>query len=141
MLVGEGGWRLRPHEAQMIDATVAILDEAAANTVRAQLAQDHFIERTDPRINVLPFYDLRSVPALPGPAFGDALYKVRMSVGGKTETGRVTFYEGRIRSVETRQPGKAYLGAQVSVISVVPGKPSETLTRSIDRSEHGRAPD
>ena len=138
LVTGEGGWRLRPHERAMIEAVAAHLGGAADIAIRAQLAEDVFVERTNPRVNVLRFYALPEALRLDGEAFEDALFKVRIEADGTVETGRVTVYQGRVFSVETRRPGKAFRGAGAKVLSVTHGRPSDTLTGALDRLEHGR---
>ncbi|MGR3503201.1 hypothetical protein [Pseudaestuariivita sp.] len=134
---GAGSWSLRPHEEAFIEAVLQELSEDVANVVRRQLARKDFVERSNPRINVLSPFDLNDVEKIDSSEFDDALYNVRFRMDGKRQTAHVTFYERRLFSVETKLPGKSYIGKTISVEKVERGMARDTMTKEIDRSEHG----
>lgn len=136
-IFGTGSWSLRPHEKIVVSAVTGTLPEQVRQKCEAQLNARHFVERSNARINVIRLGAPDEGLKIPDPEFEDALFKVRAKVGTKTETMNVTFYEGFLFSVETRRPGKSYVNQSISVLDVQKGKPKETLTRPIDRAEHG----
>jgi hypothetical protein len=141
-LGGEGGWSLRPHERQLIFAVIEHLDPIARERSFAQLNREIFVERSNQRISVIrPANGNRSrdqTLRLEQAEFQDSLFKVRILVDGKKETANVTFYDGFIFSIETRQPGKSYRSKTIVVEDVEKGRTGESLARIIDRAEHCR---
>lgn len=137
LVSGTGSWSLRPHEKIVVSAVIGTLPEHVRQKCEAQLNARHFVERSNARINVMRLSTPDEGLKISDPEFEDALFKVRAKVETKTETMNVTFYEGFLFSVETRRAGKSYLNQSISVLDVQKGKPKKTLTRAIDRAEHG----
>lgn len=137
-LWGDGSWRLTALEQQIIDAVVEILPGSIAEVARRQLEQDFFVERIPAgRINVIRYYDFNDDSRISEPDYADKLFKVRISVDGKAQTAHVTFYKGRIFSVEFPKPRRSYTAKKVVIRDVVEGSPKESYTHVIDRAEHG----
>ncbi len=137
-LSGDGSWRLRPLEEDVIEAVINELSPSIATLVRRQLEQAFFIERIPAgRINVLRFYRVDDSVRIRETDFSDKLFKVRLIVEGHSETAHVTFYEGHIFSIEFKNPSRFYVGKKVEIRSVAGGAPENSYTREIDEAEHG----
>jgi hypothetical protein len=75
---------------------------------------------------------------LEGEEYRDSLFQVEMQVDGKKQRSHVTFFQGRLFSVELPKPLKFYKDKSIVFCDVKPGKTSQSITRAIDRLEHGR---
>jgi len=136
-LSGEGSWKLRSYEEKVLTAVFGSLDLGTQILVKSQLMQKYFVERIPTgKINVLRFYDLKEEYLIHDQRFCDLLYKVSIKVDGKKQIANVTFYKGRIFSIEFKNPGKYYLGKTIEVGEVKLGNTENSYTRNIDRSEH-----
>lgn len=106
--------------------------------VQRQLAQSFFVERmSQGRINVLRYYEGDSNLAISDADFADCLFKVRLELDGAGQTAHVTFCKGWLFSVEFKKPGRFFAREQISIREVARGRPRDSYTRVIDRSEHG----
>jgi hypothetical protein len=56
------------------------------------------------RIDILRFYRVDESLKIREEDFSDKLFKVRMTVDGRSQTAHVTFYKGHIFSVEFKNP-------------------------------------
>lgn len=135
-LWGTGSWSLRPHEELLVTSAINHLDEKSASLCRAQLDKKFFIERSNPRINVIHHQVKRDDLRLDIARFGDSLFRVRFRIGQTTETANVTFYRGFLFSIETKRPGASYRDQNMEVLGVKTGMAHETMTTDIDGSEH-----
>ncbi|MEM9631811.1 MAG: hypothetical protein AAGA50_10830 [Pseudomonadota bacterium] len=136
-LSGEGSWSLRPVEAQLIKAALDHIDEADGKLLASQLSESFFVERINPRIVVLRFYKIGSDQVVCSPDFEDKLIRVHFVADGKRQVSNVCVFEGVIFSVEMKDPRLLRKAKQLTVEKVVAGTPKQSLTRVIDRSEHG----
>ncbi len=135
---GDGTWRLRPHERQVIASVIDSLPVDKRAMVQRQLAQSFFVERmSQGRINVLRYYENDPSLAIGDPQFADCLFKVRLELDGAGQTAHVTFYKGWLFSVEFKKPGRFFARKQMSIREVARGRPRDSYTRVIDRSAHG----
>lgn len=135
---GTGSWSLLHHEQAILDACLAALPEENQAQARHQLARPFFLERmTGGRVNVIRPYEERQSERIEGSEFDDRLFKVKVDVGGERLTAHVTFLNGRVFSIETKKPTKFFKGKIVNTFEVSEGRPQDTYTRVIDRSEHG----
>lgn len=91
------------------------------------------------RINA--FYFREKVPLIDDPGYSDKLFKVELFIEGKKHTAHVTFYKGRIFSVELKIPRKLYKDKEYRVGAVTEGRPKDTFTAVIDRAAHGMETD
>ena len=64
-------------------------------------------------------------------------FRVALLVNGKREISNVNIYRGLIFSFETRSPKKVYRRADLKVLSVKIDDGAKSLTKAIDRAEHG----
>lgn len=135
---GEGTWRLRPHESQVIAAVIDSLPVDKREMVQRQLAESFFVERMPQgRINVLRHYEGDSDLAISDVDFADCLFNVRLELDGAGQTAHVTFYKGWLFSVEFKKPGRFFARKHISIRDVARGRPRDSYTRVIDRSAHG----
>jgi hypothetical protein len=139
LISGSGSWRLRPHEQLVVDAAIEDLPADIRKTVRAQLEQAFFVERTSDRIYVLRFYETRDELRIADPAFERRLVKIQLEFDGRTQNAHVTFHRGYLFSIEFEKPAKFYRRKKITVCGVRPGEPGESYTKAIDRLEHGRS--
>lgn len=139
-LFREGGRSLISIEKSVILSAAEWLGPKVLEKVKQQLEEKFFIERTNNRVSVFRFVNRHERCALELPDFADRLVKVRLDVDGKPEVAQVTFYKGFIFSVEFKGPHKQYGKRDVRVIEVFEGKPSDSYTIEIDRSEHDSDP-
>lgn len=136
ILEGAGSSAVTPLESDLIDEVAGRLSQDTRGLFKSQLNEDYLVDRTNDRISSIHFYRLPDELLIPDPDFQDLLFKVRMKVDGRTQTNHVTFYKGRIFSVELRKPRKTYKNAKLEFLEVVKGVPKNTFTRKIDREEH-----
>jgi hypothetical protein len=118
-------------------AAIDFLPNEVASFCRNQIDSRFRIDRSNPRMNVIAVGQFPSALKIPLPSFEDALFRVRLTVNGRRETANVTFYKGFVFSVETKQYRKFYKDKEVEVTDVAEGKPKQSITRAIDRREHG----
>lgn len=138
-ITGEGSWNLLKHESEVIKG-VRIFDETVNEKIKKQLNQDYFVERSsEGRINIFRFYDFDDALLIKGEKFQDFLLKVCITVNGKRNIGHLTFYKGRIFSVEFKKSKAYFNGKNLEFVNAEIGKTQDAYTRVIDRSEHGRA--
>jgi hypothetical protein len=136
-LFGEGSWKLSRHEEFILNAAINSCDPEAKSVLQQQLLRDFFVEKTNKRINVFRFHYARDEMRLSRPEFQDMWLRVNLLVNGKKEVSNVNIYCGLIFSFETRSPKEAYNGADLEVWSVDIGDGAKSLTKAIDRQEHG----
>jgi hypothetical protein len=125
-----------PHEKKILSGVVETLDVEPKRLCQLQLAEDLYIERSHPRINIIRLYEESHLLRIIGGEFEDALFKVRLAVENMKEAANVTFYRGFIFSIETKRPRKFYKDKTVAVLGVEVGAPDNSFTRAIDRLEH-----
>ncbi|MEQ1932231.1 MAG: hypothetical protein ABL957_17105 [Parvularculaceae bacterium] len=136
---GGGSWRLKPHEAILLNAVLDRLATDAKTRVQEQMAHGYFVERmSDGRINVIRLHKKPGDLAIQDSSFADALYNVRLSVEARRENAHVTFLKGFIFSIETKHGKHFYVGKTISVLDASVGDPHQSFTRAIDRLEHGK---
>ncbi|MCY4335244.1 MAG: hypothetical protein OXC60_11320 [Litoreibacter sp.] len=137
VLFGEGSWRLRHHEQVILNAGINNCEPEAQRLLQQQLLRGFFIEKTNSKINVLRFRDPLEEVRLSAPEFQDMWFRVALLVNGKREISNVNIYRGLIFSFETRSPKKVYRRADLKVLSVKIDDGAKSLTKAIDRAEHG----
>jgi hypothetical protein len=135
---GEGSWRLRPLEVVVIRQAITIMPTYLQPKAEAQLLQKMFVERSNPRINMICPYRHDLELNLDG-EWHDALVKVSLEVDGQKQNANVTTIKGRLFSVEFKKPAKFYKGKTIVVGEAKLGNPRQGYTRAIDRAEHGRS--
>ena len=142
ILGGEGAWHLcHPTEA-VIEYFLGTRKPSEAAKIRDQLAQP-FLQRTYNQGRISPIYHYMLDPDSlhEGEEYRDSLFQVEMQVDGKKQRSHVTFFQGRLFSVELPKPLKFYKGKSIVFGDVKPGKTSQSITRAINRLEHGRDDD
>ena len=138
----EGQWSIDRIHADIIEAVLLHLDSGDSECIRAQINHRYFFSwMSSGRINVFFFYRRDQLPLIPGLEFMDCLFKVQLKVDNRRYCAHVTFYKGRIFSVEFKKPRKFFLGKEYSIGAVTRGEPKDTFTRIIDRAEHGHETD
>lgn len=137
LVTGEGSWSLRPYETAVIKAVLGSLEVDIRQKIEKQLRKSYFVERTNKHVNVIRFYDMEDHLRVFEHEVQDSLFKVSTRLEGKVYDANVTFYKGLIFSVETKKAGGFYVGKGFDVINVKKGSPSHTVTKAIDRLEHG----
>jgi hypothetical protein len=141
-LWGQGDWKLRPLHQQVIDKLLAYLDHGQSDKIRSQLEQKYFMQFIpEGRINTFFFNNLPDTLLISHPGFQDGLFKIEVFVDGRKQHAQITFYKGRIFSVEFKKPHKFFTGKDIEIGSVTSGQPKNTFTAAIDRAEHGRETD
>jgi hypothetical protein len=90
------------------------------------------------RINRIFFSRPDLLPVINDPSFADKLFRVELLIGGKKHLAHVTFYEGRIFSVELKEPRKSYKDKQFRIGVVSEGKTKDSFAEVVDRAAHGR---
>lgn len=139
MIIAGGSKSINAYEQAVLHAALNILGERERKMVSQQLKQRYFIQRlNDDRINAFHFYEPNDELRVPDEAFSDMLIKVKFRLDGRLHTAHVTFYKGNLYSVEFNKPGKIYHSKALEIIGAEIGKPSQSYTRVIDRSAHGR---
>lgn len=140
-LTGGGDWKLRPIQQQLLGAFLSGLEPEVCALVEQQLTQPFYMQFWHGgRISPFFFKDFNLPRELriPDPEFADRLYKIEMFVDGRKQQAHVTFYRGRIFSLEFKKPFKFYEGKDVRFGAVTLGKPKQSFTETIDRQEHGK---
>ena len=138
----EGDWRLRPLHQAVINRLLTCLDSSTSSKIRSQLEQKYFMQFIpEGRINTFFFKNLSDDLLISDPAFQDCLFKVEVFADGRKQRAQVTFYKGRIFSVEFKKPHKFFVGKDIKIGSVTLGKPKDTFTAVIDRAAHGQETD
>ncbi len=137
---GEGTWRLRAHERAVLEAAFASLPNDSQISLPAKLNQIIFVQRSHKQISLPRFYSSPYVPDQSSVVSGDlsnGLLSVQLEVEGKKQSAHVEFFQGRVWSVQFKNPAKFYAGKVVNVLGVKPGNPRLLHAVAIDRSEHG----
>jgi hypothetical protein len=139
VVTGGGRWSLDPLQADLVDAVLSYLSPEIALCVQEQIAHHFFVSwMTSGRINVLYFYDESRLPLIADPQFADKLFKIDLFVEGKKQTAHVTFYAGRLFSVELKKPRKFFKGKMYRIGAVTEGRQRDSFTGIIDRAAHGK---
>lgn len=135
----EGDWAFSPIELLIIHQVIDSLDERDRSPALLQLEQAFFKSAWNKgRINVVFPYFLENFPYLDKKRFADRLFSVRLrSEGGRNSRSNVTFFDGRLFSIEFSITSAERNNANWTIESVTEGRPRQSFTRSIDRSEHG----
>lgn len=142
-VTGEGSWALRPHEQIVLEAAVSGLPEAMQILLRSQMTQPVFVQRSHRQISRPRFYShvyARNQETTEDPRDSHKVMNVDISVGGEKQRAHVEFFRGRVDSIQFKKSGKFYVGKEVKVVAVKPGKPGITHAAAIDRREHGTHP-
>jgi hypothetical protein len=135
----DGCWKLCFPTDLIIGHFINSCGEVDAAAIRLQLSQP-FFQRTynNGLVNPIYHYALDPNSLLKDERYQDSLFRVEMVIDGKKQFANVEFVAGRLFSVELRKPIKFYKGKNLSFGEITIGKSSQTITRAIDRSEHGR---
>ena len=133
-----GSWKLKLHEKIIIDAVVQSIESNVRSLIYKQLSLPLFVERSNPRIIALHLKDWPDELRITAPQFSDALYKVRLSVSGKRETANITFFNGFISTIETKNHWKTYQGKTLEILKVEESFSNQSMAIAIDRQEHGK---
>jgi hypothetical protein len=141
-LTREHGWQLRYPTNIIISHFLSAINEADADMIRAQLAQpwrqSWWLKG---RINPIFHYLLEPATLLTDPFYEDGLFLIAMRVDGKKLNANVTFATGRLYSVELPKPFAFFKNKELVLGEVTRGNPRQSISRAIDRSEHGRNPE
>lgn len=141
-LSGDGSWKLRAYESDLINAVIGCLAPRIQTLVRAQLEEEFFVERMPAgRINVIRFYATDKQLTIPDPEFDNLLFNVAIEVDGRRQIAHVTFHNGYVFSIELKKPAKFYAGKMMRIAEVKQGNAGQSYTKAIDRMEHGRGDD
>lgn len=138
-LRSNGDWKLRHPTEVIIEHFLTKIDRADAAKISAQLSQpfmQHWWHKG--RINPIFHYILDPETLLEDAAYAEDLYRVEMFVDGKKHWANINFVTGRLYSVELPKPFKFYEGKAIALGDIKRGKASQSITRAIDRLEHGR---
>lgn len=134
-----GTWGFRVPLGEIAYHVASSLPLADGEKLRAQLSQFFFQSwYNGGRINPIFHYALDTKNLLDNEAYNDALFHVEMIVEGKKQRANAIFYSGRLFSIELPKPIKFYQGKPLQLGTVTRGNPRATMTRAIDRQEHGR---
>lgn len=125
------------HEKKIINAVIESVSLEVREKLEKQLSGRFFIDRSNPRMNVISIGQFPDSLKINDFNFEDCLFKVKLKENGKTSFANVTFYLGYLFSVETKTPRKELIDQEINVISVAAGKPKDILSDVIDRIEHG----
>jgi hypothetical protein len=140
-LTGSGSWKVRPLQQNLIDALLLALEPEVRALVTQQLNQPYYISFWhDGRVSPFFFrnFNLPQELRISNTDFADRLYNIEMIVDGRKQYAHVTFYKGRIHCLEFKKPLKFYKGKDVRFGKVAVGNPKHSVTRIIDRREHGK---
>jgi hypothetical protein len=141
-LWGEGDWKLRDLHRQIIDKLMTQLEARVSDKIKSQLGHKYFIQFIpEGRINTFFFDKLPNDLLISDSGFQDCLFKVEVFADGRKQQAQVTFYKGRIFSMELKKPHKFFVGKDIKIGSVTLGKPKDTFTAVIDRAAHGQETD
>jgi hypothetical protein len=138
----DGDWKLKYPTDVLISHLTNSLSTSDAEKIRSQLVQpfmQHWWHKG--RINPIFYYALDPESLLDSEEYQEGLFRVEMLVDGKKQRANVTFIAGRLYSVELPKPLKFYDGKSLILGTVTRGKSGQSITRSIDRFEHGRDAD
>ncbi len=138
-LFREGRWSADQMHLDLIEAVLKKIDPDLARLVESQLRYKYFFDwMSKGKINVFRFYNQGQLPLITESDFADKLYKVELFIENKKHVALVTFYKGRIFSVELKKPRRFFNGKIYLVGEVREGKSNETYTSVIDRAAHGK---
>jgi hypothetical protein len=134
-----GTWGLRTPLGEIAYHVANFLPPTDGEKLRAQLSQFFFQSwYSGGRINPIFHYALDPKNLLYDELYKNALFHVEMMIDGKKQRANAIFYSGRLFSIELPKPIKFYKGKTVQLGTVTRGNPRSTMTRAIDRKEHGR---
>ena len=114
-------------------------DQVTATKLNEQLAQpfvQHWWHKG--RINPIFYYALDPDSLLDGAEFREGLFCVEMLVDGKKQRAKVTFYHGRIYSVQLPKPFDFYKDKSIILGKVTTKRANQSGERAVDRLEHWR---
>jgi hypothetical protein len=136
---GAGGWELGYPTDLIVANLLKNLPAKDANQLTTQLANQFFQERQpSTRISRVLFDEIDDSSLMELPRYRDCLFRVQMFVENEKESANVIFYEGRIYIIELSKPFKFFKGKTIKFGAVTQGNSKETITRTLDRLEHGR---
>jgi hypothetical protein len=138
-LTRDGGWKLRHPTDVIINHFIDSRNQSDAAKLRDQLSQP-FVQRwwIKGRINPIFHYLLDPDSLLDGEEYQNSLFRIELVVDGKKQHANITFGGGRIYSVELPKPIKLYKGKDLQFGAVTRGNNRQSMTRAIDRLEHGK---
>lgn len=138
-LTRDGDWKLRYPTDVVIEHFLTKIDASNRAKIVAQLKQP-LVQRWwhKGRINPIFHYVLDPETQLEDAAYKDDLYRIEMFVEGKKQWANITFVDGKLFCVELAKPFKFYESKSIIFGDVKRGKTSQSITRAIDRLEHGR---
>jgi hypothetical protein len=141
IVYGQGDCKVTPLQQLLLNAFLPTLNAEIHSIIEQQLSKPYKISFfNDGRISPFYFKNPKLTPELliPDPAFSDRLYKVEMFVDGLKQHAHVTFFEGRIFSIEFKKPFSFYKGKDIRFGVVTLGNSKGSFTESMDRHEHGK---
>ncbi|MBK8631690.1 MAG: hypothetical protein IPN84_16315 [Sphingomonadales bacterium] len=139
-LSGDGSRKIRPIHQDLLNKFLPTLEDEIQLVVVNQLEQPFYMQFNDGMVSIFYFDDFNLSPSLriSHPEFRDRLYKIEMFVDGRKEWAHITFYKGRIFSIEFKNNFKFYKNKDVIFGAVVLGKSKQSYAGAIDRLEHGK---
>ena len=121
----------------VLKAVLAVLDRESSELITKQLEEPLFIERNHRgRINILRFYRVDEMLRIADPKFRDLLVRVKLSQKGVVEWAHVTFYKGRLFSIEFKNSGHFYEDSEIEIETVEVGNAGASYAHEIDKAEH-----
>lgn len=138
-LTNDGGWKLKYPTNAIVEHFIATRCPPHATKLKEQLSQP-FVQHwwNEGRINPIFHYLIDPDSLLEGEEYQDTLFRVAMVVDGRKQNANVVFGKGRIYSVELPKPIKFYKGKNIEFGAVTRDNMRQSMTRAIDRLEHGK---
>ena len=129
------------HERTILDSVISHVEKEVALKIEKQLSSRFYIDRSNPRMNVISVGQFSSDISIDDINYEDLLFKVTFFVDDKNSSANVTFYKRFLFSVETRLTRKSLIGKVIQIKKVSLGSKNRSLSLSLDRLEHGNDPE
>ena len=142
-LCGEGDWHLSNTTKAIIEHFITTRNDNESALLKMQLSQPFFQAKWNGgRVNPIFYYLFDEKTSLKDEEYhNESLFQIEISVDGKKQRSNIMFVGGRLFSVELPKPLKFYEGKSITFGDVKRGRTSQSITRAIDRLEHGRDDD
>lgn len=135
----DGFWGMRQPTRMIANHFIGSRNEVDSRKLNEQLLQPFFQSWWNQgRINPIFHYLLDPESLLEGEEYQDGLFRVEMRVEGKKQHANVVFVTGRLFSIELPKPIKFYKDKEIQLGAVKRGNNRQSVTRAIDRLEHGK---
>jgi hypothetical protein len=137
---GDSGWSLRRYEIELLQVVMGSLDDENQAILARQLNKLFFVERLhDGRVVRIHFKWKRgSIDRMKLPKEYN-LAKLKLKTEGGKLGVSIGTYDGLIFSFHYTKPPKPFLSQGFEIVEAEYGGPAnDTVTRAIDRLEHGK---